>query len=78
MYGSNPLNVLLESDCWNSIDPDARSLKVYEHFRCLTEVWKGSEHAGVYDEALNLLRKCYTFMSHFEDRNDENERIAWG
>jgi hypothetical protein len=74
-----PLSVLLDNGNWDAITADTRSVPSDEHFQRIAEIWQDSKDAGVYDEALYLLRKCNAFIAQFEDQQEqEHQQREWG
>ena len=62
-YG--PLSPLLRTYNWEQVDPDALPDATNAELLRVKEIWQDDKNAGVYDEALYLLRKLYAWGELF-------------
>jgi hypothetical protein len=61
-----PLKDLLGIGNWSELDIEANSDPHDGQIIRLREIWKQGENAGVYNETLDLLRRCRMWMAQFE------------
>jgi hypothetical protein len=74
---TGPLSSLLSLGNWEMLDPVACSAPNDQELQKIKEIWTESENAKVYDEALDLLRKCNAWMTQFKGKEGETEE-TWG
>ncbi|KAH7237761.1 uncharacterized protein BKA55DRAFT_597197 [Fusarium redolens] len=63
---------------WYELDPDQDSQGPEDACFCrVRETWSNSDCAEIYEEALQILRKCRLYSSQFRDMDSET-RNSWG
>ncbi|KAM5510002.1 sterol uptake control protein 2 [Fusarium oxysporum f. sp. phaseoli] len=63
---------------WYELDPDRDGQDAEDAFFCRArESWSDSDRAEVYEEALQVLRKCRLYSSQFREMDSET-RSNWG
>ncbi|RKL31608.1 hypothetical protein BFJ72_g11012 [Fusarium proliferatum] len=72
------MKAIMSTGNWDELDPDQESQNLEDaHFCRARESWNGSDSAGVYEEALQVLRKCRLYSSQFREMDSER-RSNWG
>ncbi|KLO93081.1 UPC2-regulatory protein involved in control of sterol uptake [Fusarium fujikuroi] len=72
------MKAIMSTGNWYELDPDQESQNPEDaHFCRARESWNGSDSAGVYEEALQVLRKCRLYSSQFREMDSER-RSNWG
>ncbi|PVI04052.1 hypothetical protein DM02DRAFT_586885 [Periconia macrospinosa] len=74
---AGPLNSLLSIGNWMELCPDPESDPDDKHIVRIREVWNQGDNAAVYDETLELLRKCRAWIIQFEKMHVE-DTSEWG
>jgi hypothetical protein len=72
-----PLKTMLSLGNWEGLDLDTTFDHHDEQVVGIREIWKEGDNAGVYNETLDLLRRCRMWIAQFEvlQIDDESE---WG
>ncbi|CVK97738.1 hypothetical protein FPRO06_09016 [Fusarium proliferatum] len=72
------MKAIMSTGNWDELDPDQESQNPEDaHFCRARESWNGSDSAEVYEEALQVLRKCRLYSSQFREMDSER-RSNWG
>ena len=73
-----PLSSLLSRGNWDEVDPEDSSSAEDQHLlRIHQETWATSDDTGVYNESLQILRKCYAWIAQFKTM-PEDVLAKWG
>ncbi|KAH7349173.1 hypothetical protein BKA66DRAFT_476813 [Pyrenochaeta sp. MPI-SDFR-AT-0127] len=72
-----PLKSLLNMGNWGELDLETNSDSYDEQIIRVREIWKHGENAEVYNEALDLLRRCRMWIAQFNVLQIEDE-LEWG
>jgi hypothetical protein len=76
---TGPLSPLLDLHNFADLDPNDNSYSS-EYNDCLTQlrkIWAGEEHAEVYDQTSEELRKCSTWMAQFRITDRFTNTSTW-
>ncbi|KAM0244018.1 hypothetical protein ACHAP5_006682 [Fusarium lateritium] len=72
------MNIIMSRGNWDKLDPDQVNPDFEDIYFCGTrETWSNSDHAEVYEEALQILRKCRLYSQQFRSM-DTKTRDQWG
>ncbi|KAI1019273.1 hypothetical protein LB503_009149 [Fusarium chuoi] len=72
------MKAIMSTGNWYELDPDQESQNPEDaHFCRARESWVDSDSAEVYEEALQVLRKCRLYSSQFREMDSET-RDNWG
>ncbi|QGI67522.1 hypothetical protein CEK26_011474 [Fusarium fujikuroi] len=72
------MKAIMSTGNWYELDPDQESQDPEDaHFCRARESWNDSDSAEVYEEALQVLRKCRLYSSQFREMDSER-RSNWG
>ncbi|CAI6337820.1 unnamed protein product [Periconia digitata] len=74
---AGPLQTLLIIGNWFELQPDPDSDPDDKRLDQIREIWDQGEYAAVYDETLDLLRRCRMWMAQFEQL-EINDTSQWG
>ncbi|RGP79776.1 c6 zinc finger domain-containing [Fusarium longipes] len=71
------LSPLLELGNWNELEVDSELFPEDEYLCKIRETWVRSEQTGIYDEALQVLRRCFFFAYQFKTMEEQTLK-KWG
>ncbi|KAF5658211.1 UPC2-like regulatory protein [Fusarium circinatum] len=75
---SGRMQPIMNTGNWAELNPEQESQDPEDvHFCHARESWNESDHAEVYEEALQVLRKCRLYSSQFRGMDSET-RSNWG
>ncbi|RBQ81424.1 hypothetical protein FVER14953_11745 [Fusarium verticillioides] len=75
---SGSMKAIMSTGNWDDLDPEQASQDHEDvHFCRALETWRDSDCAEVYEEALQVLRKCRLYSSQFREMDSET-RSNWG
>jgi hypothetical protein len=74
---TGPLKSVLSLGNWDELDSNPSSDAYDDRILKIREIWGQGEHAGVYNETLNLLLRCRTWIAQFKDLQIDDDP-AWG
>ncbi|KAF5981710.1 hypothetical protein FBULB1_4648 [Fusarium bulbicola] len=75
---SGSMKAIMSTGNWAELDPEQESQDPEDvHFCHARESWNESDHAEVYEEALQVLRKCRLYSYQFREMDSET-RSNWG
>ncbi|KAH8883718.1 hypothetical protein GQ53DRAFT_698913 [Thozetella sp. PMI_491] len=72
-----PLSPLLNLGNWDELDLNGEPLPDDDHLRRIQDTWALSGEAETYNETLQILRKCYLYVTQFKTM-DEQTLEQWG
>ncbi|KAF5693099.1 UPC2-like regulatory protein [Fusarium denticulatum] len=72
------MKAIMSTGNWDKLDPEKESQDPEDaHFCRARESWSDSDRSQVYEEALQVLRKCRLYSSQFREMDSET-RSNWG
>ncbi|KAF4501269.1 UPC2-regulatory involved in control of sterol uptake [Fusarium agapanthi] len=75
---SGRMKAIMSNGNWAELDPEQESQDPEDaHFCHARKSWNDPDHAEVYEEALQVLRKCRLYSSQFREMDSET-RSNWG